>query len=209
MCKLSVKNLMIAIFVVLIFAFSDTKTFAAVGSEFSSNTSDQLIVNALSLMKKSNMNSSLKVLQGNNTTGQPIVIRFVNLTAISPEYMNTDAVTVINEDGRMMVYIDKTLNNSPAEAIACLIAHETTHNDAVSSLNEEVNACTQEALVWSYFKKQNPALSKLSETQYPLIERLNYLTELYQQSGNTSVGISKEVFSNDVYAKLALHSSGY
>jgi len=205
MCKLTIKNLVIALFVVCFLVFSDAKAFAA---DYSTNTSDAKINQAISLTESIN-GSVVKVLQGANSTHKSVNVKFAKLSEISFDYVNADAVTVISEDGKMTIYIDQALKNSPAEAIACLIEHETTHNDAVSSVEEEVVAWTKEATTWNYFTRKNPSLAKLSESTYPLIDRLNYLSELYKESGNTSNAIRKEILSNGVYSNLAMHSEGF
>lgn len=202
---MTIKNQVIALFVMCFLLFSATKVSA---NDFSSNTSDALINQAIVLTKSINI-SVVRVLQGDNSTGQPVRVKFANLSVISPDYMNADAVTIIGNDGRMTIYIDKVLSNSPPEAIACLLEHETTHNDAKSSIEEEVVAWTKEATTWNYFTRKNPSLAKLDETQYQLINRLNYLSDLYKEAGNTSVEIRKEILSNGMYTDLAMHSDKY
>jgi hypothetical protein len=191
---------------VFFFAVFNVKAFAA---DYSVNTSDPLINHAISLTESINNNSVVNVLQGDNSTRRPITVQFANLSTISINYINADVVTIIDENDRMHIYIDKALKNSPPEAIACILEHETTHNDAVSSVAEEVVAWTKEATSWIYFTQKNPLLVKLNESQYPLVKRLNYIVGLYKSSGNSSIAIREEILANQVYTKLALHSSGY
>jgi len=205
MCKLTIKNQLIALFVMCFLMFSCSKVYA---NDFSANTNDTLITRAIVLTESIN-NSVVRVLQGENSTGQPVRVKFANLSTISPEYMDADAVTIINDDERMTIYIDKVLSNSPPEAIACLLEHETTHNDAKSSIEEEVVAWTKEATTWNYFTHKKPSLAKLDESQYQLIDRLNYLLELYKKAGNTSIAIRQEVLSSGMYTNLAMHSDKY
>jgi len=205
MCKLTIKNQVIALFVMCFLMFSCANVSA---NDFSANTNDALINRAIILTESIN-NSAVRVLQGGNSTGKPVRVKFTNLSTISPEYMNADAVTIIGDDGRMTIYIDKELSNSPPEAIACLLEHETTHNDAKSSIEEEVVAWTKEATTWNYFTRKKPSLAKLDESQYQLVNRLNYLLELYKKAGNTSVAIRQEVLSNGMYTNLAMHSESY
>jgi len=205
MCILFLKKTLIVLFVMLFFACLNSKAFAA---DYSANTRDPVIYSAITLTKTMN-DSVVKVLAGENSTHQTIFVQFANLSELSYEYMNADAVTVIGEDGRMKIYIDKSLANSPPEAIACLLEHETTHNDSISSIEEEVVAWTKEATAWSYFTQKKPALANLDETKYPLVDRLNYLSGLYKQSGRTSSAIRQEILSNGVYTNLALHSEGF
>lgn len=203
---MSIKNAsIIVLFVVLLFSVSSTGAFA---SESSANSNDTLINKAVALTQTLN-NSVVNVLQGQNSTGHPVKVQFANLSAISVDYINTDAVTLIGEDGHMTIYIDKSFQNSPPEAIACLLEHETTHSDSVSSISEEVIAWTKEATSWITFTRNNPTLAKMDENTFPLIGRLNYITELYKEAGNTSTGIRNEILSTGVYTNLALHSEGF
>lgn len=202
---MTIKNQVIALFVMCFLLFSATKVSA---NDFSANTNDALINRAIVLTESINF-SVVRVLQGDNSTGMPVRVKFANLSVISPDFMNADAVTIIGSDGRMTIYIDKVLSNSPPEAIACLLEHETTHSDAKSSIEEEVVAWTKEATTWNYFTRKNSSLAKLNETQYQLINRLNYLSDLYKEAGNTSVEIRKEILSNGMYTDLAMHSDKY
>lgn len=202
---MSIKNTIIALFLVSFLMFSSV---SALADDYSAISNDATITRAISLTKSIN-NSVISVLLGANTTRKPINVKFANLSSISPYYMNADAITIIGDDGRMTIYIDIAHKNSPPEAIACLLEHETTHNDASSSIEEEVIAWTKEATTWNHFVKNNPSLSKLDESKYPLIDRLNYLSELYKNSGNTSSAIRKEILSNGFYTNLSMHSVGY
>lgn len=195
---LNVKSVAISLFVMLFLSFSGIKTFAA---DYSANTNDELINKAISLMEDSNMSSSIKMLQGENSTGKAVEIKFANLSAISIYYMNANAVTTITDEDKMIIYISNSFKTAPAEAIACLLRHETTHNDERCSIEEEVRAWTNEASAWIYFKSKNPGIAKNTSK---LVERLNYLSNLYRLSGNDSDLIRKEVLANGMYSQLAL-----
>lgn len=200
------KKILMIFSIIAFLAFSNSKVWAA---DYSANTSDALISKAISLTVNINNGSVVKVLNGYNSTKKPVYVQFANLSAISIDYMNDDAVTLIDSNGNMKIFINKSLRNSPPEAIACLLEHETTHNDAVSSIDEEVAAWTKEATSWVYFTKKNPSLAKLDESQYPLVDRLNCIVELYKKSGYTSIAIRQEVLSLGNYSTLAMHSDGY
>lgn len=174
----------------------------AVAADYSANTSDALINRAITLMEDTYMTSSIKVLQGDNSTGQAIEVKFANLSAISIDYMSANAVTVVNEDGKMVIYISKSFKTAPAEAIACLIRHETTHNDERCSIEEEVRAWTNEAAAWVYFKSRNPGLARTEASSSKLVVRLDYLSNLYKAGGNSL--IRKEVLANGMYSQLAM-----
>lgn len=196
---LSIKKVFLCVFLVLLLSFCEIKTFAA---DYYTHTSDALINRAIILMENTYMSSSIKVLQGENSTGKTVEVKFANLSAISIDYMNANAVTLVNEDGKMIIYISKSFKTAPAEAIACLIRHETTHNDEKCSIEEEVSAWTKEAEAWVYFKAKNPGLACTEPGR--LIERLEYLSKLYKMSENGSDLIRKEVLANGMYSRLAL-----
>ncbi len=196
---LNVKKTVLCVFFMLLLGFCGNKAFAA---DYSANTSDALINRAITLMENTYMSSSIKVLQGENSTGQTVEVKFVNLSAISIDYMNANAVTIVNEEGKMVIYISKSFKTAPAEAIACLIRHETTHNDERCSIEEEVRAWTNEAAAWIYFKSQNSSLAQAAPNK--LVDRLDYLSNLYRASGNGSDLIRKEVLANAMYSRLAM-----
>lgn len=192
------------IFIVL---FSAIVVFSSCQNASAINYSDELINNAVALTKSIDGGSAERVLEGQNSTNKPILIQFANLSSISIEYLTADAVTVIGGDGRMTIYLDKAFRNSPPEAIACLLEHETTHNDSESSVEEEVSAISREAVSWICFVQRNPSLAILDESKFPLIDRLNYLSEIYRKFGKNA--IRKEVLSINSYSKLAFHSASF
>lgn len=206
MCKVIIKRNLIALFVVLFVMLSNLTAYA---EDFTAITTNPVITKALELMTTEKTQPVLNILKGNNETNKVVTVNFARLSAISPDFMGNDAVTLITNDGRMVIYIDKSLENSPAETLVCLLAHETTHQDTISSIQEETNAWTLEATNWIEFKKQNPELTKIDETQKPLVERLNYLADLYTRAGNTSSLIKQEVMANEGYTQLAMHSPGF
>ena len=149
--------------------------------------------------------SALKVLNDNNQTAvltridkSKTKIMFYDLTLLSFSYAKHYAVASVDEYGDNYILINSNLKNSPKEALACLIAHESVHQLENATFEEEVLATTTEARTWMILK------DKVS-TQYSndrLVKRLNNLVSMEAQDKNL---IAKSISENSFYKEsLAL-----
>ena len=169
-------------------------------------TQDQKLMQALDLMLGTSGEASRKAILGNNLSGKPVKILFKDLSVISPEYANFDALGW-KDNGQLYIYINAKHKNSPPEALASLLSHEAVHQDETNSLDEETYAWTLEANVWLQMKRRNPDLNKLNPNLYPLVNRENTLGNMLIDANYTNKEIKNEVYTNPGYRGLPNHTS--
>lgn len=145
--------------------------------------------------------SALKVLESNNQTDvlariskHKIKIMFYDLSLISYTYSKHYAVASTDEYGDNYILINSNLSSSPKEALACLIAHESVHELAKATYEEEVRATTTEAKTWLLLKDK---ISGNYENDI-LVKRLNNLVAMHETDNNL---ISKAISNNAFYQK--------
>ncbi len=163
------------------------------------NTSDAYDLNKMS--DNSKIISALKVLEENNQTDvltrlnkHKIKIMFYDLSMISYTYSKHYAVASTDEYGDNYILINTNLSSSPKEALACLIAHESVHELAQATHEEEVRATTTEAKTWMLLKDK---VSEKYENDI-LVKRLNNLLAMHETGNNL---ISKAISNNAFYQK--------
>ena len=189
---------MISKLVVLFCAFfimSFTNIVSA--ADFSANTKQPVLTEALNCLERMNKTQVVNVIKGQNSTNQPIKVMFRNLEALG--YGTCEAVTAKSADGKLVILISANYKTAPVEAIACLIAHESVHHANTKTYEEEVNAWSCEVQTWLSFTNSNPSL-KLNDSK--LVKRLNYLSKLYAKDGNQMTSIEGLIANNPAYASL-------
>lgn len=188
----AIKNLIILCIIMLCFAVSNQVAFAM---NFSEVSSDAKIVKALNALESVHSLDVLNKVMYNNASKKPIKIMFYTLATVSPEYANAHALATALDDGTLYILIDSRHKNAAPEEIACLIAHEVTHQQVKTSstMDEEIQAWTNEVQQWIKFKEYNPELKTSGE----LTRRFNKMVSLYHNST-----LAYEVHSNSHYAKL-------
>lgn len=128
-------------------------------------------------------------------------IVFYDLTLMSYSYANDYAVSSTDENGNNYILINEKFRNSPKEAIASLIAHESVHQLPHATLDEEVRATTTEAQTW--IKLQNNANLNVSDA---LVNRENKLAKMYKMSTPDENLIKESIANNSFYQQqLALN----
>ena len=168
-------------------------------------TSEDRIIEALELLKNTVGKFSYDAILQKNLTHKPMVIKFKNLSEISPQYGTFDALGW-RQGGKLHIYINSKHSDAPAAALAALLSHEALHQDEFDSLNEETYAWTMEASVWIQLCDQQPNVEKIN---HPLVTRENMLKQLFEKGDYTSRYIKKSVFSNPGYSKLPVRSPGF
>lgn len=171
---------------------------------YSKISDDTEIQKALFVLEGNHADKTLALLNGQNSSHKPIKIMFYSLIMVSPKYADAYAIATADNDGNMYILIDTKYKDEPPEALASLIAHEATHQLAQTTLEEEIQAWTNETLQWIEFKKTTPSLAKLDENKYKLVRRLNYLEKLYVSGNNSSELIAETVIHNKSYRLLSL-----
>lgn len=174
----------------IMFIFCST----AQAGDFSKISTNEKIVSALGKLENVD-NSVLTRLQGQNSTNKPIRVMFRDLAIYGQA--KTEAVTMKTNNGGLVILISNRHISAPAEALACLIAHESVHEAGTNTVKEEIQAWTTEAHVWNTFVSEN---SGLQVEGSKLVKRLNYISSLYTQDGSSS--ISKIIANNGVYKNL-------
>ena len=170
---------------------------ATLAADYSANTKQPVLTEALYRLEAMNNRKVLNVIQGQNATGQPIKIMFRDLAALG--YGTCEAVTAKSADGKLVILISSNYKTAPVEAIACLIAHESVHHENTKTYEEEVRAWNTEVQTWVAFTNANPSL-KASDSK--LVKRLNYLSKLYVNDGNQMTSIAGIIAKQPAYASL-------
>lgn len=163
------------------------------------------IIQALETLDKTSGKYSKDAILGKNLTNRPIKVEFLNLSTISPMYMNFDALGW-KKKKNLYIYINEKHKDAPIEALSAILAHEAIHQDEHNSLNEETYAWTLEAAVWTQLSDDNPELEKIS---HPLVERENVIKKLFIRGNYTSKYIHKFVVTNKGYQNLPERSYGF
>lgn len=171
---------------------------------YSKISDDVEIQKALFLLEENRAEKTLNLINGQNDSRKPIKIMFYSLILVSPKYSDAYAIATEDNDGNMYILIDSKYKDEPPEALASLITHEATHQLSQTTLEEEIQAWTNETLQWIEFKKTKPELAKLDENKYKLVRRLNYLEKLYVSGNNSNELIAETVINNKSYRLLSL-----
>ena len=187
-------KIVVVLFSALVFMSVSNASLAA---DYSANTKQPVLAEALYRLEAMNNRKVLNVIQGQNATGQPIKIMFRDLAALG--YGTCEAVTAKSADGKLVILISSNYKTAPVEAIACLIAHESVHHENTKTYEEEVRAWNTEVQTWVAFTNANPSL-KASDSK--LVKRLNYLSKLYVNDGNQNTSIATLIANQPAYANL-------
>lgn len=124
-----------------------------------------------------------------------VKIIFYDLTMIDYSYANHYAVASTDENGENFILINSKFQNSPKEAIACLIAHESVHVLPQATMAEEIQATTVEAQTWLKVR------ANVTDTNDKLVQREMKLADNYEADNNR---IAQAIASNSFYqAQLA------
>lgn len=124
-----------------------------------------------------------------------VKIMFYDLTMIDYSYANHYAVASTDENGENFILINSKFQNSPKEAIACLIAHESVHVLPQATMAEEIQATTVEAQTWLKVR------ANVTDTNDKLVQREMKLADNYEADNNR---IAQVIASNSFYqAQLA------
>ncbi|MBP7212551.1 hypothetical protein KBA27_06920 [bacterium] len=160
---------------------------------------------ALDMLKDTCGDFSRRAILGNNLTGKPVRIEFKDLSSISKNYSNFDALGW-KRKGHLYIYINQKHTNAPAIALSALLAHEALHQDELNSLSEETYAWTMEAAVWCQLLDLYPHYSIPVQA---LVQRENTLKTLFKKGNYTNRYIKKTVYSNSGYRNLPETSPGF
>lgn len=178
------KRVLIAIFSLLFFAAN--QSFAYNVKHFSS---DEKIIEALKVLDNVGGEEVL-----DNLAEVGVKIKFCDLMMIDFDCAKDYAISSLDSMGNRVILINSRYQNSPKEAIACLIAHESFHKLKRATLTEEVKCTQKEAEYWHKLKHQ-----VTNNTQNELTQRLNKLETLYLASNTANNKIEQSIRDNEFY----------
>lgn len=158
-------------------------------ANFSNYTTDSKIISALNVLENIGANDVFTRLNQNSEK-----IMFYDLSLIDTSYAKDYAISSTDENGQNFILINSKFENSPREAIACLIAHESVHVLPRATLDEETRATTTEAQTWLKVKQ---GVSQSSNDD--LVKRETKLANLYESSTHGENLIKRSIENNSFY----------
>lgn len=159
-------------------------------ASFDKYSDDVKVINALKVLENIGSNDVFERLDKGS-----VKIMFYDLTLMSFSYAKHYAVSSTDESGNNYILINEKFRNSPTEAIACLIAHESVHQLPQATLDEEVRATTTEAKTWI---KLGSAITNSNDA---LVNRENKLAMMYKSSTSSENLIKESIENNSFYQK--------
>lgn len=181
---MNLKGFLITIIMVVM---CTTQAFASMYSD--SFSTDTKIREALVLLENANADEVFENLSKNS-----VKIVFYDLSQVSYDYMTHFAINSVDSFGNRYILINSRYNNASIEEIACLIAHESCHTEAVATLEEEIYATETEAYYWNLLKDETKTY-KSSD----LLDRLNSLKALQEASTKERNLIAERIISSTFY----------
>jgi hypothetical protein len=155
-------------------------------------THDPELAQALSVMTQGPAARSLsRIVRGG------IWLTFKDMASIAPTYQGYDALAWMTREGGLVIFVNEKHRQAPPQALAALLAHEATHDDAYNSVREEIAGWNIEASTWQFYCQSLPSLNALTPLPGTLVERLNRLREA-QNTGE----LERLVRSNAGYRQL-------
>ena len=167
-------------------------------NDFAAITKNTEIAAALSALQSIGRSDVISILNGNNSTGEPIKVMFRDLTIYGGK--DCEALTTRTQSGKVIIYINQEHKGAPTEAIACLIAHESQHHTMTNTRAEETRAWFKEVSTWNAFVRKDRTLAM---RQHPLVKRENYIARLNARDQGKGDEIRKVIAENPVYSRLS------
>lgn len=178
--------------VIALFVLSANQVFAY---NLNNISDDAKVVSALQVLENIGAADVFDRLEKSSTK-----VMFYDLTLMSYSYAKHYAISSTDENGNNYILINEKFKNSPKEAIACLIAHESVHQLSQATLDEETRATTREAQCWLQLKDRVDV-----SCSDDLLNRLNRLAMLYHNSTPGQDLIKISISNNSFYQQqLAL-----
>lgn len=179
------RKVVIALFSLLFFAVNQA---AAYNLNYFSN--DDKIVSALKVLEKNGGDEVLDNLMENG-----VKVIFYDLSSMDYSYAKDYAISSVNRMGDRYILINSRYMNSPKEALACLIAHESFHKLKVATFTEEVRCTQKEAEYWHKLKGQVATNS----VKNVYTDRLDRLENMYLTSDSTHNKIAESIQNSQFY----------
>ena len=185
------------LFLILIACILGVMNGFANAESYDTITTNPKIQSALAILQASGNGDVITTLNGANATGKVMKVMFRELEVYG--LSKCEAATLKTKSGGVVIYINKKYQDAPAEAIACLIAHESQHSALTGTKAEEVRAWLREVTAWNSIVRYNP---QIVNNPYPLLKRFKYINKLYVADNNGPKKIEEVIASHPVYANL-------
>lgn len=187
------KRIVIVLFSVLFLAANQV---LALGYNVKHFSNDEKVLAALTVLNNLGADEVF-----DNLAEKGVTIQFCDFMMIDIESSKDFAISSLDSFGNRVILLNAAYKNSPKEAIACLIAHESFHKLNKATFAEEVQCTQKEAEYWNKLKHQ-----VTSNVSNDLTKRLNNLETLYKASTPTSNKIADQIIHNSFYRnQLAFH----
>lgn len=183
-------RIIIVLFVMFNFCVNPAQAY-----DFRKITDDSRIVSALSVLEETGSTEALDRVFTKDKNNKYTQIMFYDLGMISFEYKKHFAMTSTDNFGENYILINTKYKNAPKEALAALIAHESSHRLDKADLNEEIVATVNEVKQWNKSLANNPELGANSDDL--LLKRLNNLSKIYNEDGVKA--INRQIADNPFY----------
>ena len=170
---------------------------------------DKRLIQALDSIKGTDGEWARRAISGYNHSGKPIEVIFKDLSSISPEFKDHDALGWRKDNGDLLIFVSHRHKDCPPEAIGSLLSHESIHQDKDNSIKEETFGWTFEAEVWMQLKEKYPDLKTIPPGKYSLVDRENLMEMFFRKGGFTSKIIEQKVRANHSYKSLPETSPGF
>jgi hypothetical protein len=170
---------------------------------------DTKIIKALDCLQGTDGEWARRAISGYNASKSPIKVLFKDLSTINKEFSNLDALGWQDEQGKLLIFINKKHNDAPPEALGALLSHESIHQDRYNSIKEETYGWTYEAEVWIQLKEKYPHLKNIAPGENSLVDRENMMEMLFRKGNFTPKLIEQKVRSNPSYKSLPETSPGF
>lgn len=173
---------------------------------YKSVSKEPVVMVALDMLKGTNGEFSRNAILGNNLSQRPMKVEFKNLSEISSDYANFDALGW-KKGKDLTIYVNAKHKSAPPGALAALLSHEALHQDEYNSIAEETYAWTMEASVWCEILRIYP--ESADDKLNPLVNRENNLKKMFEKGNYSDKYIKKEVRMNKGYQGLPQTSPGF
>ena len=198
-----IKNLQLTILIMLI------SVNCSLAQDILPDINDDKIKQAIECLEGTDGEWAISAISGNNDTNKPIKIEFKNLKDIAPNFETDDALGWRDGKGKLKIFINERHKNSPYQALAALLSHESLHQDLKNSIQEETYAWTYEAEVWHQLKEKFPELKNFIKGQDSLVDRENFIENLFIQGNYSSIIIEQKIRNHPSYKNLPENSPGF
>ena len=144
-------------------------------------------------------------IKGKNPTNQEFLVEYKDLKTLYKKYENLYGVTW-EKNKKRFIFIDKKYRTSSPEALACLIAALSIHQDNYNSINEEAYSAMLQAALWANFTHNNPSL-RLEQSH--LVKTLNYYEAIYKDNDYNINNFIEVIKRDPKYKNLPKTSPGF